>query len=366
MVVLAVRLGYAQAPGPGSATLAAPAAAVTSGEEIYRTACLTCHGSDGRGSPRTIVGFETELPDFTDCAFATAEADIDWHAVVRNGGRIRGLSRSMPAFGDALTAEQIDGVLGYVRQFCADDRWPRGNLNFPRALFTEKAFPENEVVYTNTVTRGDEAAVGNEIVYERRFGARNQIEAVVPFDSVKQPEGWNFGLGDVAFAYRRTLVASDRTGTIGAAGGEIAFPTGDATRGLGNGYHVVGLFAMFGQTLPRNGFVQVHGGLEIPSNGNTGSKEPYLRTAVGTTLMSDGGHGRSWSPQVEILFARPFGEKSTWDIVPQIQVSLSKLQHVMIAGGVRIPVNARDERRPAIVTYLLWDWFDGPFTSFWK
>jgi mono/diheme cytochrome c family protein len=196
MVVLAVRLGDAQAPGPGSATLAAPATAVTSGEEIYRTACVTCHGSDGRGSPRTIVGFETELPDFTDCAFATAEADIDWQAVVHNGGPIRGLSRSMPAFGDALTADEIDGVLGYVRQFCADDRWPRGNLNFPRALFTEKAFPENEVVYTNTVTRGDEAAVGNEIVYERRFGARNQIEAVVPFDSVKQPEEWNFGLGE--------------------------------------------------------------------------------------------------------------------------------------------------------------------------
>ena len=364
MVVLAFRLGYAQAPGPAPATLAAHATAGTSGEEIYRTACVTCHGPDGKGSPRTIVGFEIELPDFTDCAFATAEADIDWHAVVRSGGRIRGLSRSMPAFGDALTAEQIDGVLGYVRQFCADDRWPRGNLNFPRALFTEKAFPENEVVYTNTVTRGNEAAVGNEIVYERRFGARNQIEAVVPFDSAKQPEGWNFGLGDVAFAYRRTLVASDRTGTIGAAGGEISFPTGDATRGLGNGYYVVGLFAMFGQTLPRNGFLQVHGGLEIPSN--TGSKEAYLRTAVGTTLMSDGGYGRSWSPQVEILFARPFGEKSTWDIVPQIQVSLSKLQHVMVAGGVRIPVNARDERRPAIVTYLLWDWFDGPFTSFWK
>jgi hypothetical protein len=26
----------------------------------------------------------------------------------------------------------------------------------------------------------------------------------------------------------------------------------------------------------------------------------------------------------------------------------------------------RDERGAAVVAYLLWDWFDGPFTSFWK
>ena len=78
-------------------------AATVSGEEIYRAACATCHGPDGKGSPRSTVGFDTPLPDFTDCAFATAEADVDWMAVVHEGGRIRGLSRRMPAFGDALT-----------------------------------------------------------------------------------------------------------------------------------------------------------------------------------------------------------------------------------------------------------------------
>ena len=82
--------------------------------------------------------------------------------------------------------------------------------------------------------------------------------------------------------------------------------------------------------------------------------------------MSDRGFGRSWSPQVEVLWARPFGERSEWDVVPQLQVSLSKLQHVVVAAGVRVPVNARDDRGTSIVTYLLWDWFDGPFTSFWK
>jgi mono/diheme cytochrome c family protein len=365
LVALTGRLGVAQEPvDPGVTQNALPSSAT--GEEIYRAACITCHASDGKGSSRAIVGFETDLPDFTDCAFGTAEADIDWHAVVKNGGRVRGLSRSMPAFGDALKDEQIESVIGYLRHYCPDSRWPRGDLNFPRALFTEKAFPENEVVYTNVVTRGEEAGVANEIVYERRFGARDQMEAVVPLDSTKLDGGWHFGLGDIALAYRRTFVANNRTGTIMAAGGEVAFPTGDSTRGLGNGYYVFEPFAMFGQALPRNGFLQMHGGLEVPSSTDTAAKEAYLRTALGMTFMADRGYGRSWSLQVEVLFARPFGEQATWDIVPQIQVSLSKLQHVVIAGGVRIPVNARHERRTAIVTYLLWDWFDGPFTSFWK
>jgi mono/diheme cytochrome c family protein len=358
-----VQLGHAQAPmGPAHEQTTLPSSAT--GEDIYRAACVTCHAPDGRGSARTTVGFDVALPDFADCAFATAEADVDWHAVVHEGGRIRGLDRHMPAFGDALSDAQIHAVVTYVRGFCPNAAWPRGDLNFPRAFFTEKAFPENEVVYTSTVTRGDAPGVGNEIVYERRFGARNQIEAVIPIDTVRQNGQWEAGLGDVALAFRRTLIASHAAGTIAAAGGEVSFPTGHADRGLGNGFHVFEPFAMVGQTLPRNAFVQLHGGFEIPSDGS--SKEAYLRSAIGVTHMSDRGFGRSWSPQVELLFARPFGGEAEWDVVPQLQVSLSKIQHVMVAGGVRIPLNARDERGPAIVTYLLWDWFDGPITSFWK
>jgi mono/diheme cytochrome c family protein len=366
-VALTVLSVYAQQREPLAVAGTSPALSdASTGEAIYRAACVTCHGPDGKGSPRTTVGFDTALPNFTDCAFATAEADVDWHAVVHEGGRIRGLSRHMPAFGDALTAAQIDAVVGYVRQFCKNDAWPRGDLNFPRAMFTEKAFPENEVVYTNTITRGNAAAVGNEVVYERRFGARNQMEAVVPVDAVRQDGNWTGGLGDVALAFRRTFVANLRTSTIAAAGGEVAFPTGDADRGLGNGYHVFEPFGMVGQSLPHSAFLQLHGGIEIPSDADKAPKEAYLRTAIGFTHMADGGFGRSWSPQIEVLLAHPFGEDSEWDVVPQLQVSLSKIQHVMVAGGVRIPVNGRDERGTAIVTYLLWDWFDGPFTSFWK
>ena len=67
-----------------------------------------------------------------------------------------------------------------------------------------------------------------------------------------------------------------------------------------------------------------------------------------------------------MLWARPEGGASEWDIVPQIQVTLSKLQHVMVAGGVRIPLTERAERPTQGLVYLLWDWYDGGFFDFWK
>src|SRR5687768_8710898 len=119
-------------------------AAAQSGAELYRSACAACHGEDGRGAPRTVVGFDTPLPDFTDCAFTTSEADVDWNAVVHTGGPVRALDPNMPAFGEALSTEQIQRVIEHIRGFCTSRAWPHGNLNLPRPLVTEKAFPENE------------------------------------------------------------------------------------------------------------------------------------------------------------------------------------------------------------------------------
>ena len=78
----------------GQATPAAgQARAPRSGAELYRTACAACHATDGTGSPRSLVGFDLPLPDFTDCAFSTVEPDLDWLAVTHDGGPARGFDR---------------------------------------------------------------------------------------------------------------------------------------------------------------------------------------------------------------------------------------------------------------------------------
>jgi hypothetical protein len=117
------------------------------GEQIFRAACATCHAADGKGSPRHVVGFPQplpnghDLPDFTDCSINTVEPMPDWVAVVHEGGRIRGLDHHMPAFGEALSLDQIERTVKHLWSFCTDAAWPRGDLNLPRAFFTEKAFP---------------------------------------------------------------------------------------------------------------------------------------------------------------------------------------------------------------------------------
>jgi len=352
--------GLPGAPGPA---LPVP----RSGEDIYRAACVTCHGADGRGSPKSVVGFDAPLPDFTDCAFASGEPDPDWSAVVQEGGPVRGLDRHMPAFGGALSPEDIALAVGHLRTFCTDTAWPRGDLNLPRAFFTEKAFPENEAVWATTFTGSGARSVTNTLIYEHRIGARSQIELVAPISLQQEAGGeWRRGLGDVAVAFKRSVYANLRTGGIGAAGLEVILPTGKEELGLGDGVTVFEPFAMWGQMLPRNAFVQLHGGLELPTDSAKASRTLYFRTSVGTTIAQDRGVGRAWSPQVEVLWARPQGGPSEWDVVPQLQVTLSKLQHVVIAGAVRIPVNQREDRAMQGLVYLLWDWFDGGFFEFWK
>ncbi len=94
----------------------------------------------------------------------------------------------MPAFGEALGKADLAEAVAHIRTFCADDAWPRGELNLPRALVTGKAYPEDEAVLTVVAEDG---AVTNTFIYERRFGARNQIELIVPlaFSEQATPAG---------------------------------------------------------------------------------------------------------------------------------------------------------------------------------
>src|SRR2546430_5129414 len=87
------------------------------GEHIYKSACVACHGPDGRGTPKTIAGFEPpdSFPDFTRCDQTTPEPNTAWEDVIMHGGPSRGFSQIMPAFGDALNLEQISKVIEYMR-----------------------------------------------------------------------------------------------------------------------------------------------------------------------------------------------------------------------------------------------------------
>jgi hypothetical protein len=344
--------------------------AAPAGQEVYRAACAACHGIDGRGSPPAFTALEVEPADLTDCSFASREADADWISVVHEGGPARAFAREMPAFGGALTRSQIQSALDYARSFCGDDSWPRGELNFPRALATEKAFPEDEVVLTTSATMGGSGNVANKLIYERRLGSRSQFELIVPFGWREQERSgtrspWTGGVGDLTLGMKHVVHHSLARGSIVSVAGEVKLPTGSENRGFGSGATVFEPFLAFGQRLPANSFLHLQTGAELPVNSDR-ANEAFLRLAGGRTFRT-AEFGRSWTPMLEILGAAELesSRRVQWDVLPQIQFSISPRQHLLGCAGVRFPVNDRDRSDPQLVVYLLWDWFDGGLTDGW-
>lgn len=361
--------GYAAPRGPE-----AQGSPGKSGKELYAAACSTCHGADGRGASREHVGFDLPLPDFTDCNFASREPDADWLTIAHQGGPVRGFSRLMPAFGDALSRKDLELAVAHIRTFCGNADWPRGELNLPRPLVTEKAFPEDEAVFSTAFSAEGPGAVSNKIVYEKRFGARNQFELTVPFgwrksDSARAPAAgagpWLGGLGDIAVGAKRAFFHNARS--IFSLTGEIVLPTGDSDKGFGKGTAVFEPFASFGQVLPSEFFFQSQAGLELPTDMERAQREGFWRFALGRSFTASRGFGRMWSPMCELLGARELvaDEKNQWDLVPQMQVTLSRRHHVRMNLGFRVPLTDRGVRDTQILFYLLWDWFDGGLFQGW-
>ena len=316
------------------------------GQQLYEAACAACHASDGRGQPLRVRGFDVEPPDFTDCSLTTPEADLDWYSVIHQGGPARGFDRMMPAFGDELSNDEIARVIAHVRGFCTERGWPHGDLNMPRALVTEKAYPENEAVVTMTSSRGDPRKLRTEFLYEHRVGRRGQYEIFTE------------DVDEIGGAYKHVLFDNWRHGSIFSGGGELRFNTSGV---------VFEAFGAFSQALPyvTDGFLHAQAGMEMPTDSDT-PNELFWRAAVGKSLMVHG-WGRAWSPMVELLGAREIETRAAieWDALPQMQVSLSTRQHVLVNVGVRVPLTQRSSRRTSVMVYLLWDWFDGGFFSGW-
>ncbi len=367
-VAFTVGFDHAADAAPATRFVRAPARSpLDSGEQIYRTTCVACHGTTGSGAPQTTVGFTNPLPDFTDCNFASRETSADWYAIVRDGGPVRGFSRIMPAFRYLLTPPQIRNVVAYIHTFCSDKRWPRGEFNLPLALVTEKAFPEDELVLTGLVETNGPGSFTNHLILEKRFGPRYQFELDTPFGFTNRPDSsWAGGLGDISLANKYVLFSSLKSGTIVSGLAGIILPTGSTPLGLGSGTTAFEGAILGAQLLPWRSFLQYQGTIEIPTQlalaPRTASWSGVLGTSVPFSPIT-----RLWTPMIEVAGSRDLvsGARSIWSVVPQMQLTLSALQHVRANVGVNIPVTEGDANHVQIMAYVLWDTFDGPLNQFW-
>jgi hypothetical protein len=353
---------------------------VQGGKAIYEAACAACHGAKGDGTPKAMAGFDkpTSFPHFNKCDETTPEFTRDYKASIRDGGPARGFSTIMPSFSGVLTSSQMDEVIVYLRSLCKEKGWPLGELNVPRALVTEKAFPESETVLTSTVNAKGAPAVSNELDYERVLGKYDQLELALPFGWVhKDTGGMTGGLGDIVIGDKHVLFSRldanpdeplyNSTGSILSVQAEVVFATGDQRRGLGAGEPSLGFFAAYDRLLPGQVFIQLQPGIDIPRHTEYGPRSAYLRTAFGKSFAGEGDLGRLWSPMLEIIGNRDLtpGTKTDWDVIPEFQVTLNRRQHIRAAAGYRLPINDTAGRPKQVIAYFIWDWFDGGLFEGW-
>jgi mono/diheme cytochrome c family protein len=341
------------------------------GAIVYKSGCIACHGSEGKGAPETSTVFvrPDTWPDFSRCDQTTSEANSAYKAVIVHGGRGFGFSQIMPAFGDLLTNDQIDDVVAYIRTLCHNvHHYPMGELNLPRALVTEKAFPEDELVVSTAANATGAPTWTTDVIHEQTFAGRNQVEVDVPVNYADQNHQWTEGVGDITVGLKRELFSSLRTGSILAVQGGVLLPTGDSRRGFGAGTTTFEPFAAFDQLFRENTFFQFQLGADLPANTTTAPRSMFFRSTIGQALAEDHGLGRLFTPMTEILADRSYsaGESTNWDVLPQMQVTVNKRQHIRADIGVRVPVTNTAGRAPQIDFYVLWDWAEGKFWEGWR
>lgn len=80
------------------------------GARVFALACTRCHGPDGRGGVAGAPTGGTAPRNFADPAFQAARTDDDLRHAVREGK-----GTAMPPFKAALSAAEIDAVVGHIR-----------------------------------------------------------------------------------------------------------------------------------------------------------------------------------------------------------------------------------------------------------
>ena len=327
-------------------------------KQLYSDACASCHGEDGKGQVAGL-GVTAALPDFTWCAFNSEETDRDWRLVVAEGGPAAGRSEQMPSFQSVLTEEQINLVVAYIRTFCTED-WPSGDLNFPRPLVTEKAYPENEIVFTwnfgRTPSKERDTQLG--LSFEKRIGSRGQVEFNIPFNIRDPKSGATVGgVGDIEVGAKYVLYDDAESLFISSGGLEIGIPTGNFGRELGEGTTTLALFLAAGKAW--GDFVsQASLKFEYPFVTQRAPKGIFYNLALSYPIL-DIGRGTESQALLE------FNGKSEWGtetpkhfqlyLTPGLRKGLTPAGNWAVGIGAQVPVSRQREVNYRVLGYLLYE-----------
>lgn len=85
---------------------------VVAGKAKFDSFCVACHGPGAKGDGVAAAGLNPKPRDLT----ITKRTDAEMAVVIKGGGPAGGLTAGMPAWGAALSDQDIANVIAYVRQ----------------------------------------------------------------------------------------------------------------------------------------------------------------------------------------------------------------------------------------------------------
>jgi hypothetical protein len=245
----------------------------------------------------------------------------------------------------------VSEFVAFIKKFCVEPGWPSGNLNLPRPLFAEKAFPENEFIIAPMVShkRGEPVEFELAAIYERRFGRRAQFEGIFPFGSIDAGAGRNSGIGDVEIGIKYALnpAASNH---LMSAGFDVVIPTGRESRSLGGGSVVFEPYLSTGTVIGSQTYLQAQIKLELPRRDTADNAVTVYNIYLGRDVKL--------LPSTLTYGVELNGENDEVALTPQIRKGLSKSGALAMAIGARLPINKRNEQGVKWVAYLLWEYLE--------
>ena len=328
------------------------------GPALYAKECASCHSKDGRGSLEDTT-LTVPLPDFTDCSSNSSASTSDWTDVITNGGAFMGLSDQMPSFGEVLSPEEIRTVITYVRNFCQEEGWPSGDLNFHKTLFTSKAFPENEAVLKQEFLKGKKGTKEwtTTLSHEQRLGARGEWELSLPYVVKETREKTTAGPGDLSLEYKHVLSTHTEKRALTAAALEVVFPSGDRDRGLGDG--TFKFEPSFLSAIALHQFVfqnQIQAVLPLDDDRADRQMRYRLAGSYPTSLLR-----HDLVPSLEVEFRHNLQGESNEVLLltPQLYTGLRFRGHVALRIGAQIPITGTDPFHYRIGAALVWEYLEG-------
>jgi len=85
---------------------------------LFQELCAVCHGVGGKGDGPSARGLEPKPADFTNCQAMAKDSDEVLLKIIKGGGQSVGRSTVMPAWGDALSEQQIRELVKFIRGLC--------------------------------------------------------------------------------------------------------------------------------------------------------------------------------------------------------------------------------------------------------